>query len=51
MEFVNGVLKIDVLFGVNGYIWISKYVEGEISVEVVGINCMEEIVSSKVYLS
>ncbi|KAK0385063.1 hypothetical protein NLU13_7541 [Sarocladium strictum] len=51
MEPANGASKIDVLLGVNGYIWISKHVEGETSAEAAGINRMEETVSSKVYSS
>lgn len=51
MDAANAAGKIDVLLGVNGYIWISKHVEGETSAEAAGINRMEESVSSKVYSS
>lgn len=47
----NGAGKIDLLLGVNGYIWISKHVESEVSAESTGINRMEENISSKVYSS
>lgn len=52
----NGASKIDVLLGVNGYIWISKHIEGEGASEggasaSVGINKMEESISSKAYSS
>ncbi|KAM3436182.1 hypothetical protein MY4824_004487 [Beauveria thailandica] len=44
--------KIDVLLGVNGYIWISRHVEGgDAAAEAAGVNRMEETVSSKVYSS
>lgn len=51
MEGANGAGKIDVLLGVNGYIWISKHVESEAPAEAAGINRMEESVSSRVYSS
>lgn len=51
MEGANGAGKIDVLLGVNGYIWISKHVESEAAAEAAGINRMEESVSSRVYSS
>ena len=51
LEPANGAAKIDVLLGVNGYIWISKHIEGETSAEAAGINRMEETVSNKVYSS
>lgn len=47
----NGAGKIDLLLGVNGYIWISKHFESEVSAEATGINRMEENISSKVYSS
>ncbi|KAK4089752.1 hypothetical protein Purlil1_5855 [Purpureocillium lilacinum] len=50
-EAANGAGKIDVLLGVNGYIWISRHVEGDPAAEAAGINRMEETVSSKVYSS
>ncbi|KAM3543509.1 hypothetical protein ARSEF1564_003561 [Beauveria bassiana] len=43
--------KMDVLLGVNGYIWISRHVEGDAAAEAAGVNRMEETVSSKVYSS
>jgi exosome complex component RRP4 len=51
METVNGGSEVDVILGVNGYIWISKHIESEIVAEAAGINRMEESVSSKVYSS
>lgn len=53
----NGASKIDVLLGVNGYIWISKHIEGEGAAAEggapggVGVNKMEESISSKAYSS
>ncbi|KAM3512175.1 hypothetical protein MY11210_004163 [Beauveria gryllotalpidicola] len=43
--------KMDVLLGVNGYIWISRHVEGDAAAEAAGVNRMEETVSSRVYSS
>lgn len=52
MDGANGSGKIDVILGVNGYIWISKHAEGEGEAQQqVGVNKMEESVSSKVYSS
>lgn len=52
MDGANGSGKIDVILGVNGYIWISKHAEGEgAAQQQVGVNKMEESVSSKVYSS
>ncbi|KID98835.1 hypothetical protein MAJ_05216, partial [Metarhizium majus ARSEF 297] len=51
MEGANAAGKIDVLLGVNGYIWISKHLDSEVAAEAAGINRMEESVSSKVYSS
>ncbi|CAM1500904.1 Fc.00g100660.m01.CDS01 [Cosmosporella sp. VM-42] len=51
MDVANAGGQVDVLLGVNGYIWISKHVESEVSAEAAGINKMEESVSSKVYSS
>ena len=49
IDTVHGGGKVDVILGVNGYIWISKYIE------VVGgdtvITRIEESVSSTVYSS
>ncbi|XWW96409.1 hypothetical protein V2A60_004383 [Cordyceps javanica] len=43
--------KMDVLLGVNGYIWISRHVESDTAAEAAGVNRMEESVSSRVYSS
>ncbi|KAL6921759.1 hypothetical protein ACHAPO_006948 [Fusarium lateritium] len=51
MDVANAGSKVDVLLGVNGYIWISKHIESETAAEAAGINRMEETVSSKVYSS
>ncbi|PNP54873.1 hypothetical protein THARTR1_04562 [Trichoderma harzianum] len=51
METSNGGSKIDVLLGVNGYIWISKHIESDVAAEAAGINRMEESVSSQIYSS
>ena len=51
METANAGGKVDVLLGVNGYIWICKHVETDVAAEAAGINRMEESVSSKVYSS
>ncbi|KAG5921669.1 hypothetical protein E4U61_006445 [Claviceps capensis] len=57
MDGANGSGKIDVILGVNGYIWISKHVEEEGDAQQqqqqhqVGVNKMEDVVSSKVYSS
>ncbi|KAG5920843.1 hypothetical protein E4U42_006054 [Claviceps africana] len=56
MDGAHGSGKIDVILGVNGYIWISSHVEGEEDAQQqqqqqVGVNKMEESVSSKVYSS
>ncbi|KFA74180.1 hypothetical protein S40288_06531 [Stachybotrys chartarum IBT 40288] len=51
MEAAHNAGKVDVLLGVNGYIWISKHIESETPLESAGINRMEETVSSKVYSS
>jgi len=51
MDAANAGGQIDVLLGVNGYIWISKHVESDVAAEAAGINRMEESVSSKVYSS
>jgi len=40
--------EVDVILGVNGYIWISKHVEPQ---KDVGINRMEESVSKEIYSS
>ncbi|KAF5018547.1 hypothetical protein F66182_9481 [Fusarium sp. NRRL 66182] len=51
MDVANAGGKVDVLLGVNGYIWISKHIESDTAAEAAGINRMEESVSSKVYSS
>lgn len=50
METSNGGGVVEITLGVNGYIWISKHVEGEAQ-ESVGLNRMEESVSANVYSS
>lgn len=51
MDTANDGGQVDVLLGVNGYIWISKHIESEVAAEAATINRMEESVSSKVYSS
>ena len=51
LDAANSGGKIDVLLGVNGYIWISKHIESDMAAEAAGINRMEESVTSKVYSS
>lgn len=51
LDTANAGGKVDVLLGVNGYIWISKHLESDVAAEAAGINRMEESVSSKVYSS
>ncbi|KAH6899984.1 hypothetical protein B0T10DRAFT_469290 [Thelonectria olida] len=51
MDVANAGGKVEVLLGVNGYIWISKQTEGDAGAESAGINRMEESVTSKVYSS
>ncbi|KJZ78227.1 hypothetical protein HIM_02265 [Hirsutella minnesotensis 3608] len=51
-DAAHGAAKIDLVLGVNGYIWISKHVEADpTSAENAGINRMEESISSNVYSS
>ncbi|KAL4907641.1 hypothetical protein BDW74DRAFT_166328 [Aspergillus multicolor] len=51
----NGGGDVDIVLGVNGYIWISKHVEGTAAAssttESVSITRMEEMVSNSVYSS
>ncbi|KAL4767452.1 IEC3 subunit of the Ino80 complex, chromatin re-modelling-domain-containing protein [Aspergillus nidulans var. acristatus] len=51
----NGGGDVDLVLGVNGYIWISKHVEGTAAAssatESVSITRMEEMVSNSVYSS
>ncbi|KYK60376.1 putative 3'-_5' exoribonuclease [Drechmeria coniospora] len=51
LEAANGAGKIDVLLGVNGYIWICKHTESDAAAEAAGVNRMEEHTSSNVYSS
>ncbi|KAI6784451.1 uncharacterized protein J7T54_006496 [Emericellopsis cladophorae] len=51
LETANAGGMVDVLLGVNGYIWISKHIEVDFAADAAGINKMEESVSSKVYSS
>ncbi|KAF4970498.1 hypothetical protein FZEAL_10024 [Fusarium zealandicum] len=51
MDVANAGGKVDVLLGVNGYIWISKHIEPDSDADAAGINRMEESVSNKVYSS
>lgn len=51
MEAANRGGVVEVTLGVNGYIWISKHVDGEVPAEGVGLNRMEEAVSANVYSS
>ncbi|KAH6690509.1 exosome complex exonuclease RRP4 [Plectosphaerella plurivora] len=52
MEAANGAGPVEVTLGVNGYIWISKHVEGTgEAASSVGLNRMEEAVSANVYSS
>ena len=48
IDTVNGGGKVDVILGVNGYIWISKHVE---TAQETSITRIEESVSSTVYSS
>ncbi|KAJ5965957.1 Ribosomal protein L27 [Penicillium waksmanii] len=51
----NGGGEVDIILGVNGYIWISKHADGAEAVssttENVSITRMEEMVSSSIYSS
>lgn len=47
----NGGGEVDVILGVNGYIWISKHVSNEAASSQVSITRMEETVSSSIYSS
>ncbi|BCR91665.1 exosome non-catalytic core subunit RRP4 [Aspergillus chevalieri] len=55
IESANGGGQVDVILGVNGYIWISKHAEGtdaaSSATENVSITRMEEMVSSSIYSS
>lgn len=51
IDAANGAGKIDIILGVNGYIWISKHVEPEGTTETTAITRIEESTSSRVYSS
>jgi exosome complex component RRP4 len=55
VDTANGGGDVDVILGVNGYIWISKHLEGTAAVtsttESISITRMEEMVSSSIYSS
>ncbi|KXX75360.1 Exosome complex component rrp4 [Madurella mycetomatis] len=55
MEVANGGGQVDVILGVNGYVWISKHVETAAAVEgedgKAGITNMEESMSATMYSS
>ena len=45
----NGGGEVDVILGVNGYIWISKHTATEASISQVSITRLEETVSNSIY--
>ncbi|KAI9671955.1 MAG: exosome non-catalytic core subunit rrp4 [Caeruleum heppii] len=47
----NGGGQVDVILGVNGYIWISKHVSNEAASSQVSITRLDETVSNTVYSS
>jgi len=47
----NGGGEVDVVLGVNGYIWISKHVSSEAASSQVSITKLEETVSNSIYSS
>lgn len=47
----NGGGEVDVVLGVNGYIWISKHTSTEAATSQVSITKLEEMVSSSIYSS
>ena len=47
----NGGGEVDVVLGVNGYIWISKHTATEASTSQMAITRLEETVSSSIYSS
>ncbi|CAL5866584.1 uncharacterized protein PFLUO_LOCUS793 [Penicillium psychrofluorescens] len=54
-DTANGGGEVDIILGVNGYIWISKHTDGAAAAssttENVSITRMEEMVSSSIYSS
>ena len=51
VETANGGGPVDVILGVNGYIWISKHIESSSTTAENNITRMEEMVSSSMYSS
>ncbi|KOS20195.1 Exosome complex component rrp4 [Escovopsis weberi] len=51
MDTANAGARIDVLLGVNGYIWISRHADADPAAEAAGINRMEEAISTRAYSS
>ncbi|SPN99540.1 related to 3`-_5` exoribonuclease [Cephalotrichum gorgonifer] len=47
----TGAGKVDVVLGVNGYIWICKHVESDVSADAAGMHRMDENVSLTMYSS
>ena len=47
----NGGGEVDIVLGVNGYIWIAKHVSPEIATDQVTITRMEESVKTSIYSS
>jgi exosome complex component RRP4 len=45
----NGGGEVDVILGVNGYIWISKHTDSEAATSQVSITRLEETVSASIY--
>lgn len=51
VETANGGGEVDVVLGVNGYVWIARHVEPEVQGKDVSITRLEESVSGSVYSS
>lgn len=51
IDAANGAAKLDLLLGVNGYIWIGKHLDSDLGSESTGLNRLEESISSKIYSS
>jgi len=51
LRTANGGGDVDVVLGVNGYIWIAKHVEPAVQGKDVSITRLEESVSSSIYSS